>query len=70
MMTTLLEPHRQKLLACGLTPETWSRARLHSGSPEEVRDTLGYGVQGGGLIIPYDETCGFRSNVNARIGRA
>src|SRR5262245_60905948 len=55
-MMTLLEPHRQKLLACGLTLETWSRARIHSGSPDEVRDTLGYGVQGGGLIIPYDES--------------
>lgn len=53
---TLLEPHRQKLLACGLTLETWSGARLHSGSADEVRDTLGYGVQGGGLIIPYDES--------------
>jgi hypothetical protein len=54
-MTTLLEPHRQKLLACGLTAETWSRARLHSGSPAEVREVLGYGVQGGGLVIPYDD---------------
>jgi len=53
---TLLEPHRQKLLACGLTPETWQRVRLHSGSPEEVREILGYGVQGGGLVIPYDAT--------------
>ena len=52
---TLLDPHRQKLLACGLAPETWSRARLHSGSPAEVREALGYGVQGGGLVIPYDE---------------
>ena len=51
----LLEAHRQKLLACGLRPETWSRAQLHSGRPAEVRDILGYGVQGGGLIIPYDE---------------
>jgi hypothetical protein len=52
---TLLDPHRAKLLACGLTMETWSRARLHSGTPEEVREILGYGVQGGGLVIPYDE---------------
>ena len=52
---TLLEPHRQKLLACGLTPETSGRARLHSGSPAEVREALGYGVQGGGLVIPYDD---------------
>src|SRR6266436_7531826 len=54
-MTTLLEPHRQKLLSCGLKPGAWARARLHSGSPDEVREVLGYGVQGGGLVIPYDE---------------
>jgi hypothetical protein len=41
---TLLGPHEAKLKACGLTPETWSRARLHSGSPAEVREILGYGV--------------------------
>jgi KaiC/GvpD/RAD55 family RecA-like ATPase len=52
---TLLEPHRQKLHACGLSTETSSRARLHSGSPAEVRELLGYGVQGGGLVIPYDD---------------
>jgi hypothetical protein len=55
MTTTLLEPHRAKLLACGLTPETWQRAQLHSGSAAEVREVLGYGVQGGGLVIPYSE---------------
>jgi len=54
-MMTLLEPHRQKLLACGLKPETGARARLHSGSADEVREILGYGVQGGGLVVPYDE---------------
>src|SRR5262249_1566019 len=53
---TLLEPHRQKLAACGLTSETATRARLHSGSPNEVREILGYGTGGGGLVIPYDET--------------
>src|SRR5215813_1826394 len=53
---TLLDPHRQKLVACGLTLETWSRAQLHSGSANEVKDILGYGIGGGGLVIPYDET--------------
>src|SRR4029453_618269 len=53
-MTTLLEPHRNKLLACGLTVETWTRARLHSGSVEEVKEILGYGGAGTGLVIPYD----------------
>ncbi len=52
---TLLPHHRAKLEACGLTPETWSRARLHSGSVQEVRDILGYGGAGTGLVIPYDE---------------
>jgi KaiC/GvpD/RAD55 family RecA-like ATPase len=52
---TLVDSHRQKLLACGLTSDTCSRAQLHSGSPNEVRELLGYGVQGGGLVIPYDE---------------
>ena len=52
---SLLEPHRKKLAACGLTPETWGRARLHSGSSEEVKELLGYGTGGGGLVIPYDE---------------
>lgn len=52
----LLEPHRRKLLACGLTSDTWMRAQLHSGSPDEVREILGYGIQGGGLVIPYDAT--------------
>ena len=51
---TLLDPHRDKLVACGLTPENWGRARLHSGSPEEVKALLGYGTGGGGLVIPYD----------------
>src|SRR5262249_11395327 len=55
-MTTLLEPHRQKLLACGLTPETWTRAQLHSGSVNEVREVLGYGGAGTGLVIPYSPT--------------
>jgi hypothetical protein len=53
---TLLEPHRQKLLSCGITPETWSRARLHSGSVDEVREILGYGGAGTGLVIPYDDS--------------
>src|SRR5438128_717074 len=51
---TLLDHHRQKLLACGLTLETWGRARLHSGSQNEVKDVLGYGTGGAGLVIPYD----------------
>jgi hypothetical protein len=54
-MTTLLEPHRKKLLACGLTLETWSKARLHSGSRQECKEILGWGTDGGGLVIPYDE---------------
>ena len=53
---TLLDPHRQKLEGCGLRAETCARAGLHSGSPDEVRELLGYGVQGGGLVIPYDDT--------------
>src|SRR5262249_13985218 len=53
---TLLEPHRKKLTACGLAPETWSRARLHSGSEAEVKDVLGYGGAGTGLVIPYTDT--------------
>jgi hypothetical protein len=52
---TLLEPHRKKLLACGLTPETWGRAGLHSGSEAEVKDVLGYGGAGTGLVIPYTD---------------
>lgn len=52
-MTTLLEPHQKKLAECGITLETAGRARLHSGSADEVREILGYGVQGGGLVIPY-----------------
>lgn len=52
---TLLEPHRAKLAACGLTPETWMRAGLHSGSEAEVREILGYGGAGTALVIPYDE---------------
>jgi LmbE family N-acetylglucosaminyl deacetylase len=55
MTMTLFEHHRQKLLSCGLTSETWSRARLHSGSVDEVREILGYGGAGTGLVIPYDE---------------
>ena len=50
----LTDPNREKLSACGLTTETIGRAQLHSGSAAEVRDLLGYGVDGGGLIIPYD----------------
>jgi hypothetical protein len=50
---TLLEPHRAKLLDCGLTSETWTRAGLHSGSVDEVREILGYGGAGTGLVIPY-----------------
>src|SRR5262249_13402774 len=53
---TLLEPHRKKLMECGLTVETWSRAQLHSGSVNEVRDVLGYGGAGTGLVIPYTPT--------------
>src|SRR5215470_15702808 len=53
---TLLDPHRAKLLECGLTVETWTRARLHSGSPAEVKEILGYGTGAGGLVIPYDES--------------
>jgi len=52
----LLEHHRAKLQSCGLTPETWSRAQLHSGSVDEVKDVLGYGGVGTGLLIPYDDT--------------
>lgn len=52
---SLLDHHRQKLLACGLTLDTTMRAGLHSGSEAEVRAVLGYGV-GPGLVIPYDET--------------
>ena len=52
---TLLDLHRKKLVACGLRPETWQPARLHSGSADEVREILGYGGAGTGLIIPYDE---------------
>lgn len=55
-MTTLLDPHRKKLAECGLTIETASRATLHSGSAAEVRELLGYGMQGGGLVIPYSHT--------------
>ena len=56
MTTALLDPHRQKLQACGISTETARRAQLHSGSAAEVRELLGYGVQGGGLVIPYDDT--------------
>lgn len=52
---TLLAPHEAKLKACGLSSETWNRALLHSGSAAEVRELLGYGVQGGGLVIPYSD---------------
>ena len=38
---TLLEPHRKKLMDCGLTVETWTKASLHSGSSNEIRDILG-----------------------------
>ena len=51
----LLDHHRAKLVACGLALETWSRARLHSGSVDEVRELLGYGGAGTGLVIPYDD---------------
>jgi DnaB-like helicase C terminal domain/Domain of unknown function (DUF3854) len=51
---TLLEPHRKKLMDCGLTVETWTKAALHSGSPNEIREILGYGTGAGGLVIPYD----------------
>jgi DnaB-like helicase C terminal domain/Domain of unknown function (DUF3854) len=52
---TLLAHHRQKLESCGLTPDTWTRARLHSVSPNEAKEILGYGTGGGGLGIFYDE---------------
>ncbi len=50
---TLLDHHCKKLLACGLTLDTWTRAGLHSGSEAEVREVLGYGGAGTGLVIPY-----------------
>jgi hypothetical protein len=49
----LSEPHRRKLSDCGLTDETTARARLYTGSPAEVKDLLGYGTGGTGLVIPY-----------------
>ena len=54
-MTTLVDPHRHKLQGCGLTLETWQRAGLHSGSEAEVKDVLGYGGAGPGLVIPYTD---------------
>jgi hypothetical protein len=54
-MTTLLDPHRKKLNECGLTVETWTRAQLHSGSRQECREILGWGTDGAGLVLPYDE---------------
>jgi hypothetical protein len=51
----LLSHHKQVLVERGITPETWQRARLHSGSEAEVRDVLGYGGAGTGLIIPYGD---------------
>lgn len=51
----LLEPHRAKVTACGLSLETATRAQLHSGSEAEVKDLLGYGGAGTGLVIPYRE---------------
>lgn len=48
----LTDLHRAKLQACGLTPETWSMAQLHSAPETETRLILGYGV-GPGLVIPY-----------------
>ncbi len=52
---TLLEPHRQVLLDRGLTPKSWLHAGMHSGSEAEVREILGYGGAGTGLVIPYAE---------------
>jgi hypothetical protein len=49
----LSEPHRRKLYDCGLTDETISLAGLHTGSPAEIKDLLGYGTGGTGLVIPY-----------------
>jgi KaiC/GvpD/RAD55 family RecA-like ATPase len=48
----LVPGHRDKLVACGLSAETWQRAQLHSGTEAEVRNVLGWGV-GPGLVIPY-----------------
>jgi RecA/RadA recombinase len=53
---TLLDHHRRKLVECGLLADTWTRARLHSGSDNEVKEILGYGGAGSGLVIPYDES--------------
>lgn len=50
---TLLRHHQDKLQACGLSSETIARAQLHSGSANEVREILGYGGAGPGLVIPY-----------------
>ena len=52
----LSEPHRKKLENCGLSADTIAKAKLHTGSVDEVKEVLGYGTGGTGLVIPYGET--------------
>jgi hypothetical protein len=49
----ILDGHRKVLADRGISIETALRAGIRSGSPPEIRDLLGYGGVGAGMVIPF-----------------